>query len=55
MQNNILITGGAGFIGYHLVKLFLNKYKNYKIFNLDSLTYAADISSISNFDNFIST
>ena len=52
MQNNILITGGAGFIGYHLVKLFLNKYKNYKIFNLDSLTYAANISSISNFDNF---
>tara|TARA_B100001287_G_scaffold191398_1_gene161693 strand:- start:5415 stop:6416 length:1002 start_codon:yes stop_codon:yes gene_type:complete len=52
MQNNILITGGAGFIGYHLVKLFLNKYKNYKIFNLDSLTYAANITSISNFDNF---
>ncbi len=52
MHNNILITGGAGFIGSHLVKLFLNKYKNYKIFNLDSLTYAANISNISAFDNF---
>ena len=40
MRHNILITGGAGFIGSHLVRLFVNKYPDYKIYNLDVLTYA---------------
>lgn len=37
---NILITGGAGFIGSHVVRLFVNKYPEYHIINLDKLTYA---------------
>jgi len=36
---NILITGGAGFIGSHVGRLFINKYPDYRIFNLDKLTY----------------
>ncbi|MDN5307372.1 MAG: dTDP-glucose 4,6-dehydratase [Eubacteriaceae bacterium] len=36
---NILITGGAGFIGSHVRRLFVNKYPDYRIFNLDKLTY----------------
>ena len=40
----ILITGGAGFIGSHLVKSFVMKYKNYFIINLDKLTYASDLN-----------
>ena len=50
-MRNILITGGAGFIGSHLVKHFVKKYKNYKIINVDKLTYASNI----NFLNDIST
>ena len=42
----ILITGGAGFIGSHVVRTFLNKYKNYQIFNLDDLTYAGNLENI---------
>ena len=42
----ILITGGAGFIGSHVVHLFVNKYPNYKIFNLDSLTYAGNLENL---------
>jgi len=41
-MKNILITGGSGFIGSHLVKLFVEKYKEYHIFNLDALTYASN-------------
>lgn len=38
MKRNILITGGAGFIGNHVVRLFVNKYPEYNIINLDKLT-----------------
>ncbi|WP_341220394.1 dTDP-glucose 4,6-dehydratase [Polaribacter atrinae] len=43
----ILITGGAGFIGSNFIPYFLNKYKNYKVVNLDLLTYAGDLSNLS--------
>lgn len=42
----ILITGGAGFIGSHLVRLFVEKYPKYKIFNLDKLTYAGNLENL---------
>lgn len=43
---NILITGGAGFIGSHVVRLFVNKYPQYNIFNLDCLTYAGNLENL---------
>ena len=43
---NILITGGAGFIGSHVVRLLVNKYPNYKIINLDVLTYAGNLENL---------
>src|ERR1700760_3217906 len=46
MNKNILITGGAGFIGSHVVRLFVNKYPNYKIINLDALTYAGNLENL---------
>lgn len=46
MQKNILITGGAGFIGSHLVRLMVNKYPDYHIINLDVLTYAGNLENL---------
>ena len=45
-NKSILLTGGAGFIGSHLVKRLLNNYPNYRIFNLDSLTYASNLNNL---------
>jgi len=50
-MKKILITGGAGFIGSHLVRLFVKKYKNYKIFNLDKLTYAGNLANLKDVKN----
>lgn len=53
MKHNtpILITGGAGFIGSHLVRLFVEKYPNYHIYNLDALTYAGNLENLKDVEN----
>lgn len=50
-MKNILITGGAGFIGSHVVRLFVNKYPGYHIFNLDKLTYAGNLANLRDIEN----
>jgi dTDP-glucose 4,6-dehydratase len=47
----ILITGGAGFIGSHVVRLFVNKYPEYKIVNLDKLTYAGNLNNLKDIES----
>jgi len=47
----ILITGGAGFIGSHLVRLMVKKYPNYQIVNLDKLTYAGNLENLKDIEN----
>lgn len=51
MAKNILITGGAGFIGSHVVRRFVNAYPNYHIFNLDALTYAGNLANLTDIEN----
>ena len=51
MQTKILITGGAGFIGSHLVRLLVNKYPDYTIVNLDNLTYAGNLANLKDMEN----
>ena len=51
MKKNILITGGAGFIGSHVVRLFVNKYPDYKIINLDKLTYAGNLANLKDIED----
>ena len=46
MKRNIVITGGAGFIGSHVVRLFVNKYPEYRIINLDKLAYAGNLANL---------
>lgn len=50
-SRNILITGGAGFIGSHVVRLFVNKYPDYRIINLDKLTYAGNLANLKDIED----
>ena len=50
-KRNIIITGGAGFIGSHVVRLFVNKYPEYRIINVDKLTYAGNLANLSDIEH----
>lgn len=51
MDKTVIITGGAGFIGSHVVRLFVRKYPEYRIINLDSLTYAGNLENLKDIEN----
>ena len=51
MKRNIVSTGGAGFIGSHVVRLFVNKYPDYQIINLDKLTYAGNLANLKDIED----
>ncbi len=51
MNKTILITGGAGFIGSHVIRLMVNKYPDYRIINLDKLTYAGNLENLTDIEN----
>ena len=51
-MNTVLITGGAGFIGSHVVRLFVNKYPNTRFINLDKLTYAGNLENLKDIEGF---
>ena len=51
MMRSIIITGGAGFIGSHVVRLFVNKYPDYKVINLDKLTYAGNLDNLKDIED----
>ena len=51
MSHTILLTGGAGFIGSHLTRLFVTKYPDYKIVNIDKLTYAGNLENLTDIEN----
>ena len=50
-MKNILVTGGAGFIGSHLIRLLVNKYPKYNIINMDKLTYAGNLENLRDIEN----
>ena len=51
MPKTIIITGGAGFIGSHVVRLFVKKYPNYRIVNVDALTYAGNLENLKDIED----